>query len=71
MAMHTATQPVDVSTTRPRDRDRIARNVLLGLAVVWFLIQALPTSFDGDPTLALMGLVQRLGPWVSHSSREH
>lgn len=60
METHAPGQPVDVDKSQPIERGRFARGLLLAIATVWFLIQALPLSFDGDATLALMGLVQRL-----------
>lgn len=60
MGVNAGTRSLDVPEAKSGERSRVARNVLLGLATVWFLIQALPLSFYGDPTLALLDLVQRL-----------
>lgn len=54
------TQRPAAGTADTRPTGLTARNVLLGLAALWFFIQVLPLSISGDPTVGLIELVQRL-----------
>lgn len=58
--MATPTSAIGTPGAKAGAGNLTARNILLGLAAIWFFIQALPLTIWGDPALGLIDLVQRL-----------